>query len=487
MSYREPMAKVDTAWLRMEGPSNLMMITGVMVLGDQVKFNQFEKAIADRFLAFPRFRQKAVSTARGYFWEYDQSFELSAHIRHAALPGRADKQALQKFVSELASTPLDQTKPLWQFHLVDNYVDGPVVIGRIHHCYADGMALVQVMFSLTDVTAEGSLAEIEPVAWRQSRSSESSLFQRLISPAQRGIHAAQTLGERLLKEGMGIVQDPSLLGNQAQLVRELADELASLLLIEDDPPSRLKGPLGVRKNVAWANPVPLEEVKAIGYALGCTVNDVLIGVMTGALHRYLAKLGDDPSGMTMRATVPVNLRPLEHAKNLGNHFGLVFLDLPIDAGNPLARIYRVSQAMDELKSSKQAAVSLGLLAALGMAPSKIQAPALELFSDKATTVLTNVPGPQIPLYLAGVPIHELMFWVPQNGSIGMGISLMSYAGQVFSGLIADQNLIADPSDVMRFFEAEFQDLLYLALLVGPTIHELNGDDIERLHEWIDGF
>ncbi len=483
---RQPMAKVDTAWLRMESASNLMMITGVIVLAKSVSFKAFEKAIGDRFLLFERFRQKAVGNARGYWWEEDAQFELSAHIRHTALPGRADKAQLQKLVSELASTPLDQSKPLWQFHLVDNYIDGPVVIGRIHHCYADGMALVQVMLSLTEATAAESVADIQKSHWVEARAKESSLFERLLYPAKQGLKAAGQLGERVLKEGQEFVHDPEAFLGHANLVRELLAELGTLVSIEDDPPSRLKGVLGVRKNVAWAESVPLEEVKAIGYALGCTVNDVLIGVMTGALHRYLSKVGDDPAKLSMRATVPVNLRPLEHAKELGNHFGLVFLDLPIAEHNPLARVYKVSEAMNHLKSSKQAAVSLGLLSALGMAPAPMQPPALEMFSKKATTVLTNVPGPQSFRYLAGSPIKEMMFWVPQNGTIGMGISLMSYAGQVFSGLIADQNLIPDPSEVMVLFEKEFNDLLYLALLIGPMIHEMDGDQVDRLHEWIDG-
>ncbi len=483
---RQPMAKVDTAWLRMESASNLMMITGVIGLAEPVRFDAFEKAIADRFLLFERFRQKAVGNARGYWWEEDVQFELSAHIRHTALPGKADKVELEKLVSELASTPLDQTKPLWQFHLVDNFVDGPVVIGRIHHCYADGMALVQVMLSLTDETALESLADIKQSDWGKARASESSLFERLLNPAKQGLRAAGQLSERVIKEGQDLLHDPDAFFGQANLVSELLGELGTLVSIEDDPPSRLKGPLGVRKNVAWAQPVLLEEVKAIGYALGCTVNDVLIAVMTGALHRYLIKAGDDPSKLSMRATVPVNLRPLEHAKELGNHFGLVFLDLPISEHNPLARVYQVSEAMNQLKGSKQAAVSLGLLSALGMAPAAMQPPALEMFSKKATTVLTNVPGPQSYRYLAGSPIKEMMFWVPQNGTIGMGISLMSYAGQVFSGLIADQNLIPEPSEVMVLFEREFNDLLYLALLVGPVIHEMDGAEVERLHDWIDG-
>lgn len=480
------MAKVDTAWLRMESPSNLMMITGVIVLSNRVTFKDFEKAIAQRFLLFERFRHKAVGNARGYWWEEDAHFELSAHIRHTALPGKADKAQLEKLVSELASTPLDQTKPLWQFHLVDNYVDGPVVIGRIHHCYADGMALVQVMLSLTEETAKASLADGKSLRRGQRHTEDMGLLERCFYPAKRGLKVAGQFGERLLREGQDWMHGPEAILENAQLAREWLTELGALIAIEDDPPSRFKAPLGVRKNVAWASPVPLEEVKAIGYALGCTVNDVLISVITGALHRYLIQAGDDPTELSMRATVPVNLRTPEDAKQLGNHFGLVFLDLPIAEHNPLARLYQVSEAMSRLKSSKQAAVSLGLLSMFGMAPAAMQPPALEMFSKKATTVLTNVPGPHSHRYLAGAPIQEMMFWVPQNGTIGMGISLMSYAGQVFSGLIADQNLIPAPSNVMDLFEREFDDLLYLALLIGPIIHEMDGAQVERLHEWIDG-
>src|SRR5699024_7022495 len=134
-----------------------------------------------------------------------------------------------------------------------------------------------------------------------------------------------------------VIREPHLAADYAGTAADLLSELANALLLADDPPSRFKGELGVRKNVAWAKPIDLEEVKAVGKALGCTVNDILIAVMTGALHRYLVDCGDDPSATTMRATVPVNLRPLEHARELGNHFGLVFLELPVAETNPLAR------------------------------------------------------------------------------------------------------------------------------------------------------
>ena len=483
---KEPIAKVDTAWLRMEQPTNLMMITGVMVLERPVAFDHFREIIANRFLAFPRFRQKAVDSGRGCWWEEDLNFELSSHVRRTALPGAAGKAELEELVSELASTPLDPTKPLWQFQLIENYSGGPAVVTRIHHCYADGIALVQVLLSLTEDSAEKSERLVAPEEWKQQRTAESNIFKRLAAPAKVGVDAVQHLGQKIIDEALQLLRAPHLATDYAVGAGEILSELATALLLEDDPPSRFKGELGVRKNVAWAEPVSLEEVKAVGKALGCTVNDVLIATMTGALHRYLIEQGDDPSELTMRATVPVNLRPLEHARDLGNHFGLVFLDLPIAEHNPLARLYQVAEFMHQLKSSKQAVMSLGLLAALGMAPTALQKPALELFSRKASTVLTNVPGPQQSLYLAGSPISEMMVWVPQTGSVGLGISIISYRGDVFCGLIADKKRLPDPGTVMQHFRREFDNLLHLTLLLGPQTGWVSPDLADSVHDWIDG-
>jgi WS/DGAT/MGAT family acyltransferase len=184
----------------------------------------------------------------------------------------------------------------------------------------------------------------------------------------------------------------------------------------------------------------------------------------GALRDYMIERGEHVEGMTLRATVPVNLRPLEHARKLGNHFGLVFLDLPVGISNPIRRLEHVAECMHQLKNSRQAIVAYGLLAALGMAPAAVQELALDLFSRKATTVATNVPGPQQPLYLAGGKIREMMFWVPQTGSIGIGMSILSYNGKVHFGLISDAKLVPDPDGVIRRFAVEFEKLLYLTLM-----------------------
>ncbi|WP_376690858.1 WS/DGAT/MGAT family O-acyltransferase [Wenzhouxiangella sp. EGI_FJ10409] len=482
---REAISKVDIAWLRMEQPTNLMMITGVIVLENPIDFEAFREILVNRFLAFRRFRQKAVESARGCWWETDELFEPSAHILRTALPGDAGKAELEELVSQLASTPLDKTKPLWQFHLVENYAGGPAIVSRIHHCYADGIALVEVLLSLTEADPEKSLRQISPQDWKEKRAAESNIFRRLMAPARDGIDAVQHLSYKMIEEAAQIVRDPHLASDYAGTAADLTGELINALLLPDDPPSRFKGKLGVRKNVAWAEPIDLEEVKAVGKALGCTVNDVLIAVMTGALHRYMVDCGDDPSEVTMRATVPVNLRPLEHARELGNHFGLVFLELPVAENNPLARVYRVAEFMRELKDSRQAMMSLGLLAALGMGPATLQKPALELFSRKASTVLTNVPGPQEPLYMVGSKIREMMFWVPQTGSVGMGISIISYNGQVFSGLITDNRLVPDPHKVVVDFRREFENLLHLTMLLGPQDGPIPPEAAELMHEWID--
>jgi WS/DGAT/MGAT family acyltransferase len=272
------------------------------------------------------------------------------------------------------------------------------------------------------------------------------------------------LGGRMFEKGMEMMQDPTLAGVLAKEGGEIARELVYALSLPDDPPSMLRGRLGVSKRVAWAEPLKLEEVKAVGRACGCTVNDVLMAAAAGALREYMRERGEALDGMSLRATVPVNLRPLEHAKKLGNHFGLVFLDLPVGEANPVRRLERVADCMRQLKNSRQAIVAYGLLAALGMAPTAVQELALDLFSRKASAVATNVPGPQQPLYLAGRKLREMMFWVPQTGSIGIGVSILSYDGEVHFGLIADARLIPDPQDVIRRFGEEFDKLLYLALM-----------------------
>lgn len=473
LGKREPMSRVDTAWLRMERSTNLMMITSVMMFETPLGLDRLKKIVKDRFLAYPRFRQKVVETTMGPIWENDADFDIDWHVRLSALPGRAGKRELERFVSHMASSPLDQTKPLWQFHLVERFGGGSAIVCRIHHCYADGIALVQVLLSMTDVEAKPQKSE--PLTKRWLKKEEHAKVAQRVGAIGRYVQ----MGEKMLEKGMDFARDPSLAGVLANEGVELAKELAYALALEDDPQTVLKMPLGVSKRCAWAEPLVLADVKAVGRAFGCTVNDVLLASVAGALRNYLIERGEVIDGRNIRVTVPVNLRPLEHAKQLGNHFGLVFLELPVGEPNPVARLKAVAANMRQLRKSRQAIMAFGLLAALGMTPMPLQRIALELFSRKATAVATNVPGPQSPLYLAGSKIKDMMFWVPQTGGIGIGVSILSYNGQVHFGLIADAKLMPDPDAVIRRFEPEFEKLVYLALMASWE-NGFEADDAEAL-------
>jgi WS/DGAT/MGAT family acyltransferase len=244
----------------------------------------------------------------------------------------------------------------------------------------------------------------------------------------------------------------------------VAGELAYLLTMPSDTQTRLKGtPLG-DKRVAWTDPIGLPEVKAVSHALGCSVNDMLLAAATGAIRGYLEEKGDHTAGVEIRVLVPINLRPPDSGEELGNRFGIIAVELPVGLESPLERLYEIRRRIEALKTSYEPAVTLGLFAGLGYAPKVVQDMLFDLLVSRATAVMTNVPGPQRALYLAGSALKQVMFWVPQTGSIGMGVSLLSFNGQVHFGLITDAALVPDPDAIIARFGPEFERLVYVALM-----------------------
>jgi WS/DGAT/MGAT family acyltransferase len=233
-----------------------------------------------------------------------------------------------------------------------------------------------------------------------------------------------------------------------------------LALLPADKKTILKGKLGRKKVVAWTAGLPMADVKRVKDAFGVTVNDVLVAAVAGGLRRYLlSRHKRVPRKMSIRAMLPVNLRPLKDAVKLGNHFGLVVLSLPLGIRHPVERVMEVKKRMDDLKSSPEAVVGYALLEAMGMTPTEIEGLAVEFFASKSTLVLTNVPGPREKLYLAGSQVERIMFWVPQSGRLGMGISIFSYAGAVSVGIMTDHGLVPDPAAVARYIEEDFAEML----------------------------
>jgi WS/DGAT/MGAT family acyltransferase len=289
-------------------------------------------------------------------------------------------------------------------------------------------------------------------------------FTELFSHPRHDIAKIRALADEVSPELMRLLHAPVEALRRARLLTALggAGAFGRLVGRPSDPRTPFKGPLGVPKRVAWSEPLALAQVKEVGRALGGTVNDVLVTAATGGLRRYLARQGEPPRRLDVRAAMPVNLRPLGRMSQLGNHFGLVFLSLPLGIGDPLQRLAELRRRSAALRRSAEAPVVLLILRAIGRVPLAVQRLVVSIFATKATLVMTNVPGPNRTLYLAGKAIRDVFFWVPQSGRVGLGISILSYNGAVRLGVGTDAGLVPDPEAIVAGFQAEFDELLRLA-------------------------
>ena len=482
MADVERMSRVDTAWLRMDNEVNLMMIVGVWLLTPAISMHALRQRLADKLLQFERFRQRAIADAMGAHWVFDDRFDIGNHVVAAQLkpaPGQTERQALQRLCGELAATPLHPTRALWQFHLIEDYEGGSALIARIHHCIGDGMALTSVMMSITDGGADPPRRK--PPAAPERTPDHDWVSDAVVKPlTELAVKAMALFGDGMARRGDRLptmqqtkqttqtkqTQQPLQGGvDRARSGLRVLNDMAALALMPDDSPTLLKGQPDGKKVVAWSEPLSLEDVKSVGKGLGCTVNDVLLSCVAGAIGSYLLAQGQDPAGKEIRAMVPVNLRPLENAWQLGNRFGLAPLVLPIGVANPVQRVHAVRRRMDELKGSYQPLLAFAVLSLSGLFNKPMQDAVLGLFARKATAVMTNVPGPAGPLKFCGSTLRQNMFWVPASGNIGVGVSILSYAGGVQFGLITDHKLCPEPQQIIDRFEPEFDKLLWLAMML----------------------
>lgn len=465
MAITERMSPVDRAWLLMERPTNPMTIAGVIVLGGRISRARLRRFVEERLLAFDRFRCRPVSDALAAHWVRTENFDLDDHVLVAALPAPADQHELETLVGELAGTPFNDSRPWWSFHLVERYGRGSAIVARIHHCYADGIALVRVLFGLAHSagTRAGRQSHAAPP---DTDAHGTTLLGALYEPIAGALADAWRTGAHIVEQGRRYALHPGDAANLAADATGVVKELLRLAVLADDPPTALKRPLSGSRRVAWAAPLPLGEVKALSHALDCTVNDVLMSTLAGALGSYLRGRRQRTQGLTLHAAVPVNLRTeADAAEALGNRFGLVFVELPVGESSPLQRLYRVRDSMQSLKGSSQAMMTFALLSAVGSMPEAVEHTAIEIFTAKASLVASNVPGPRDAIHIGGVAVRQLLFWVPQAGSIGTGVSLLSYRDQVQFGVMADRQLIAEPASLVAAFTREFERLVLLVSLI----------------------
>jgi diacylglycerol O-acyltransferase / wax synthase len=458
MAESQRMSSADAAWLHMDQPTNLMVVTAAIWFDEPIDWKRVREVIQTRLVErFPRFRQRVVegrAPLSGPHWEEDPNFDLDLHLHRVALPDPGDRAALQELVADLMAAPLDRSKPLWQFHFVDGYGDGAAIVARLHHCIADGVALARVLLSLTDEEPDVGVAPPE-------EHGADGAFGALMRPAADALGTARRAAVGVAHEAIEVIRHPTELIDLATMAREGAATLAKVLVAGTDPRTPLKGELGVAQRVAWSAPIRLDEVKSMGHATGTTVNDVLLTAVAGALRRYLRS--HDAFVDELTAIVPYNLRPLDEPlpAELGNRFGLVFLPLPLGIGNRRRRLGEIHRRMAEIKQSPEGAISYGMLEAMGRTPVQLEERLIDVFSAKGTAVMTNVPGPQQPVYLTGTEIGGVLVWAPCSGSVSMSVSIFSYAGEVTVGLMVDAGLVQDPKPIVKSIESEVEALLRL--------------------------
>lgn len=437
----ERMTGVDAAWLHMDRPTNTADVVALLTFDERVSMRAARRLVEEKLLAHPRFRQRVVTQGplRLAAWEDDAAFSLGRHLSRRTL-ARDGTRALQAFTSEVASERLDPAHPLWRMHLVDGFGAGSAIVAKLHHCMADGFALVGVLLSLADDAAAGPAAEGAGAGPRRATFQDLRLDGEL----------TRTLRRALL--------DPARTLDLAARGASFARSLGAMALLPPDPPTALHRPLTGHRRIAFSAPLPLAALRDRAHALHATVNDLLVAALAGALRAELRAAGDAPT-TDVRALVPVNLRPqLPGALGgaMGNRFGLVFLELPVHAATPAERLALVRARTEAVKRSPDAVVTYAVLDAIGHLPGPVELFVTEFFSRKASLVVTNVPGPRQRLHVAGRELDRMMFNVPHPAALGLGVSILSYAGEVRVGARADVAVMRDPAAFVRRFRGEVE-------------------------------
>lgn len=406
----------DTCWYNMEREVNHMMVVGVLFFETAPTPHALHQLLQERLLAFDRFRQVPQPDAEGYLhWQDDPDFRLEQHVVYRPLP-EATAAAFQQRMDALSSQKLDFSKPLWAMEVVENHPEGAAVIVRLHHCIADGIALVRVLLSLTDAEEQAA-----------SPASEASL-----SPVKR----------RKL--------------NPLRLLGEMLAALPRMLMLPDSHTS-FKNALSGDRVVGWSQPLPLARIKALAHAHDGKINDLVLAAIAGALRRYFQQRQEPVDGITFRVLVPVNVRPLDGPIVLGNQVGFIYLPLPVGVADPIERLRLVKETMDRVKRGKEALVAYLSLSLMGTLPQGVQHALIDNFNNNASSTMTNVPGPRQPLRFAGQTIRNMVFFGPQSGKMGVGLSVFSYCDTLTMGISADRAMVPHPEQFTACFVDELAE------------------------------
>jgi diacylglycerol O-acyltransferase len=443
VANRNRLTGLDASFLHLEHEDQIHMhVASCMVFdGPPPTHDELVAHVEARLHLVPRYRQRLAFVPFGQgrpVWVDDPHFNTRYHVQHHALPPPGSDEQLKHLTGRCFSQRLDRNKPLWELWLVEGLRDGRfAILGKTHHALVDGISGVDITTVLFDVTPEPAPTPAPEQPWvpRPMPSSAQlladALLERATVPAEiaRGVRSVVSRPRRVAKELLG---DLSAVGSFTVPGARSA------------PPSPLNVPIGPHRRFTWCE-ADLERVKGIKNALGGTVNDVVLATVAGGLGRYLRAHGHPTIDLTLRAMIPVSVRSDEQRGALGNQVAAVWASLPVGETDPVAQLQLVRGEMEGLKESHQAVGARLLTELTGFAPPTVMAQAARLQARQRyfNLVVTNVPGPQFPLYVLGRRLRAIYPMVPLAQILALGIAIMSYDGQLAFGLNADYDALPD--------------------------------------------
>ncbi len=450
---------LDASFLYLERPAMHMHVGGVSVLdpsnlpGGKLAFDELARVITSRLHLVPRFREKVVEVpwnAARPVWIDDAEFDVEFHIRRAALPTPGGRKELADFVQRVASRPLDRSKPLWEMYLIEGMEDGLVaLLTKVHHAMIDGISGIDIATVLFDFSPEPQMPVPQPWVPEQEPSRQ-QLFQTAVAEQLRNPLAL--LGETMNALVRTPVRLAGGIGRSLGGVREI-------LGLGQPPKGPFDGRVGPNRRFAMADS-PVERFKAIKNAAGGTVNDVVLAVVAGALSKLMKARHETTRGRTLRAMVPVSVRADDEKMALGNRVSMIFVDLPVGPVDPVNRLHRVSAATKDLKESMMAIGADTIMNLSTYAPPTLHAMAARLVSRGHwfNVVVSNVPGPQVPMYIAGARLLAAYPVMPTAENVGLSIAVTSLAGTMGFGFTGDWDLVPDIDYLAASLEESVDEL-----------------------------
>ena len=401
-----------------------------------VDIRKLKRALQAQLHRIPRYRQKLqwVPVENRPVWIDDEHFNIDYHVRHAALPQPGGIEELKKLSARITTRRLDRTRPLWEMWVIEGLSDDRfAMVTKIHHCMVDGQSGADVAQILMSPSPEHEIQDARPFRPRPSPTGPELLWDAVQRRLTLPIKLASELNH-FREESDDIATE---VGTRIKAVADLAS--FSLAPSSGTP---INGPLSPHRRVDWLT-LPLADVKRVKNALGCTVNDVVIATVTGAVRQYLLHRGVDPDHVEFRVSAPVSVRQDHEQGKLGNRVSAWIIPLPLEESDPLSWVSRINQTTSELKKSRQALAIDMVMATAEYLPPSFMSLAARAASGPMNMIVTNVAGPQFPLYLLGAQLLEFLPLVPLMEGSGLGLALMSYNGKLHVGLNADYEMVPD--------------------------------------------